>query len=138
MGALEETNKKIARRFVEEVLSTGDVEAARTLYAEDFEVWTAGTLPFSGSSNKSQALEGMSAVLGLFPKGLTFTVDAMTAEGGRVAIEAHSDGITAAGPRYQQTYHFLMELRDGQITRFKEFMDTELARRVLVEGREAD
>jgi ketosteroid isomerase-like protein len=80
----------------------------------------------------------MSAVLGLFPQGLTFTVDAMTAEGGRVAIEAHSAGMTAAGPRYQQTYHFLMELRDGQITRFKEFMDTELARRVLVDGREAD
>jgi len=138
MGALEDGNKEIARRFVEEVLSTGDVEAARTLYAEDFEVWTAGTLPFSGSSNKAQALEGMSAVLGLFPKGLRFTVDAMTAEGSRVAIEAHSDGISAAGPRYQQTYHFLMELRDGQITRFKEFMDTELARRVLVEGREAD
>jgi ketosteroid isomerase-like protein len=138
MGALEEANKEIARRFVEEVLSQGDVDAARELYAEDFEVWTAGTLPFSGSSNKAQALEGMSAVLGLFPKGLTFSVDAMTAEGGRVAIEAHSDGITAAGPRYQQTYHFLMEVRDGRITRFKEFMDTELARRVLVEGREAD
>jgi ketosteroid isomerase-like protein len=138
MGALEEANKEIARRFVEEVLSRGDADAARELYAEDFEVWTAGTLPFSGSSNKAQALEGMSAVLGLFPKGLSFTVDAMTAEGGRVAIEAHSDGITAAGPRYQQTYHFLMELRDGRITRFKEYMDTELARRVLVEGREAD
>jgi len=138
MGALEEANKEIARRFVEEVLSQGDADAARELYAEDFEVWTAGTLPFSGSSNKAQALEGMSAVLGLFPKGLTFSVDAMTAEGGRVAIEAHSDGITAAGPRYQQTYHFLMEVRDGRITRFKEFMDTELARRVLVEGREAD
>lgn len=138
MGALEQANKEIARRFVEEVLSQGDVDAARELYAEDFEVWTAGTLPFSGSSNKAQALEGMSAVLGLFPKGLTFSVDAMTAEGGRVAIEAHSDGITAAGPRYQQTYHFLMEVRDGRITRFKEFMDTELARRVLVEGREAD
>jgi ketosteroid isomerase-like protein len=138
MGALEEANKEIARRFVEEVLSQGDVDAARELYADDFEVWTAGTLPFSGSSNKAQALEGMSAVLGLFPTGLSFSVDAMTAEGGRVAIEAHSDGVTAAGPRYQQTYHFLMEVRDGRITRFKEFMDTELARRVLVEGREAD
>ncbi len=138
MGRLEEANKETARRFVEQVLSEGDVDAARALYAEDFEVWTAGTLPFSGSSNKTQALEGMGAVLGLFPKGLRFTVDAMTAEGGRVAIEAHSDGISAAGPRYQQTYHFLMELRDGQITRFREYMDTELARRVLVEGREAD
>ena len=138
MGDLEERNKEIAKRFVEQVLSTGDVEAARKLYAEDFEVWTAGTLPFSGSSPKPKALEGMSSVLGLFPKGLSFTVDAMTAEGNRVAIEAHSDGVTAAGPRYQQTYHFLMELRDGQITRFKEYMDTELARRVLVEGREAD
>ena len=114
------------------------MEAARALYADDFEIWTAGTLPFSGSSNKAQALEGMPAVLGLFPEGLEFTVDALTAEGGRVAIEAHSQGITAQGVPYQQQYHFLMEVRDGQIIRFKEYMDTELARRVLVEGRPAD
>ena len=138
MGSTEEANKEIARRFLTQVLSRGDVEAARELYAEDFEVWTAGSLPFSGSSNKAQALEGMTAVLGLFPKGLEFTVDALTAEGGRVAIEAHSDGVTAQGVRYQQTYHFLMQVRDGKITQFKEFMDTELARRVLVEGRAAD
>lgn len=138
MGSTEEANKEIARRFLTQVLSQGDVDAARELYSEDFEVWTAGSLPFSGSSNKSQALEGMSAVLGLFPKGLEFTVDAVTAEGGRVAIEAHSDGVTVQGHRYQQTYHFLMEVRDGKITKFKEYMDTELARRVLVEGRAAD
>ena len=137
MGALEEANKEIARRFLD-ILSRGDVEAAREIYAEDIEVWTAGTLPFSGSSNKEQALSGMPAVLGLFPKGLRFSVDALTAEGSRVAIEAHSDGITAAGPRYQQSYHFLMQIRDGQVTQFKEYMDTELARRVIVEGVEAD
>ena len=80
----------------------------------------------------------MPAVLGLFPDGLAFTVDALTAEGGRVAIEAHSEGVTAKGIPYQQQYHFLMEVRDGKIVAFKEYMDTELARRVLVEGRAAD
>ena len=49
MASLEAANKAIARRFVEEVLSTGDVDAARALYADDFEVWTAGSLPFGKS-----------------------------------------------------------------------------------------
>lgn len=137
MGSIEERNKEIARRFLD-VLSRADVDAARELYADDFQIWTAGSLPFSGTSNKEQALAGMSAVLGLFPDGIRFTVDALTAEGGRVAIEARSEGVTAKGIRYQQSYHFLIEIRDDRITRLKEYMDTELARQVLVEGREAD
>jgi ketosteroid isomerase-like protein len=137
MGSVEETNKDIARRFLD-ILSRADVEAAADLYAEDIELWTAGTLPFSGTKDRAQALEGMPAILGLFPDGLRFEVQALTAEGERVAIEATSDGVTAGGVRYQQTYHFLMRVRDGRITAFREYMDTERARRVLVEGGPAD
>ena len=135
MASIEESNKALAKRFLD-ALSRGDVEIAAELYGEDFELWTAGSLPFSGTSNREQALAGMPQVLGLFPGGLSFRIDAMTAEGERVAIEARSDGATAKGIRYQQTYHFLMTARDGKIVGFREYMDTELARAVLVEGRE--
>ena len=48
------------------------------------------------------------------------------------AIEATSDGKTFRGDLYQQEYHFLLRARDGKITEWKEYMDTDLARRVLV------
>ena len=131
MGSLEEQNKELARTFMD-ALSRADVAAVDALYDEDFRIWVTGTLPFSGSRGKAEALEGMPAVLELFPNGLKFEIQAMTAEGDRVAIEATSDGITFRGDRYQQTYHFLLRARDGKIVEWKEYMDTEHARKVLV------
>ena len=56
----------------------------------------------------------------------------MVAEGDSVAIEAHSAGKTFRGDQYAQEYHFVMRARDGKITEWKEYMDTEHARKVLV------
>jgi ketosteroid isomerase-like protein len=131
MGQVEERNKELAGVFLD-ALSRADVDLVKTLYADDFQLWTAGSLPFSGTSNLEQALAGMPAVLDLFPDGLRFTIKAMTAEGERVAIEAVSAGTTFRGDRYEQAYHFLMRVRDGKIVEFKEYMDTEHARKVLV------
>ena len=132
-GSLEESNKELVRAFFD-ALSRADVEAVRQLYADDFELWTAGTLPFSGTSNKSQALEGMRGILSFFPKGLDFSIVAMTAEGERVAVEAASDGVHTSGARYHNQYHFLLVVRGGRIHVLKEYLDTERARDVLVNG----
>jgi ketosteroid isomerase-like protein len=91
-----------------------------------------GSLPFSGTNDKAGALAGMPAVLDLFPDGLQFEAKAMTAEGDRVAIEASSRGKTFRGDDYNQEYHFLMRAREGKIVEWKEYMDTEHARKVLV------
>ena len=131
MGALEERNKELAQVFVD-ALSRADTKKVDELYAEDVRLWVTGSLPFSGSKNKAQALEGMPQVLDLFPEGLTFRIHAMTAEGERVAIEASSEGTTFRGDRYQQEYHFLLRAREGKIIEWREYMDTEQARKVLV------
>lgn len=131
MGALEEQNKELARTFLD-ALSRADVDVIDTMYAEDISLRVPGTLPFSGTKGKAEALAGIPEVLGLFPEGLKFEVEALTAEGERVAIEATSDGVTFRGDRYQQTYHFLMRVRDGKIIEWREYMDTDLARKVLV------
>ncbi len=131
MGKLEEDNQTLARDFLA-ALSRADVEWVGRHYADDMQLWTAGSLPFSGSRGKAEALQGMPLILDLFPEGLEFTVKAMTAEGDRVAIEATSRGTTARGDLYEQEYHFLMRARDGLIVEFREYMDTELARKVLV------
>ena len=131
MGAVEDQNKELARAFLE-ALSRADVETIDGMYADDFSLRVPGTLPFSGTKGKQDALAGIPQVLGLFPAGLRFDIDALTAEGERVAIEATSDGVTFRGDRYQQTYHFLMRVRDGKIVEWREYMDTDLARRILV------
>ena len=131
MGKLEEENKKLAHEFLA-ALSRADTEWVDAHYADDMQLWTAGSLPFSGTSNKQQALAGMPQILGLFPEGIEFTIHELTAEGERVAIEATSRGTTFRGDVYAQEYHFLLRVRDGKIVAFREYMDTELARRILV------
>ena len=129
--SIEDANKQIAHAFLD-ALSRVDRLAVEELYADDFELWTAGTLPFSGTSNKAQALEGMKGILGMFPKGLAFSIRAMTAEGERVAIEAECNGIHVSGKPYHNYYHFLLVVRDGRIVQFKEYMDTAHAADVLL------
>lgn len=131
MGRIEEDNKNLAHEFLG-ALSRADTDWVAAHYADDMRLWTAGSLPFSGSSNREQALAGMPQILGLFPKGVQFTIQAMTAEGERVAIEATSRGTTFRGDVYAQEYHFLLRVRDGMIVEFREYMDTELARKILV------
>ncbi len=132
-GADDETtrNRALARElFV--AISAADVTRLDELYADDIELWTAGSLPFSGSRNKTRALEGMRMIDSMFPNGITFTILGMTAEGNRVAIEATSEGLHVSGEPYRNQYHFLMVVRDGKIVHFKEYMDTLLARDVLL------
>jgi hypothetical protein len=126
-----EVNKALARELFA-ALGRGDVSWLDEHYAEDFEIWTAGSLPFSGTSGKAAALEGMRGISAMFPTGIEFTIVAMAAEGDRVAIEAESHGVHISGKIYHNRYHFLMVARDGKITRFKEYMDTEHARDVLM------
>ena len=133
MGQQEEENKDLARRMID-ALTNADVDFVKKHYSDDFKIWVTGSLPFSGTNDKAGAVAGMPAVLDLFPDGLRFTIQAMTAEGDRVAIEATSSGKTASGAQYNQEYHFLMRARDGQIVEWKEYMDTEHARQVLLGG----
>ncbi len=82
-----EENRRIVRELFE-ALSRSDVATVDRLYADDFEIWTAGSLPFSGRHDRAYALGATDMILGAFPQGIAFTIDAMTAEGERVAVEA--------------------------------------------------
>ncbi|MDJ0847767.1 MAG: nuclear transport factor 2 family protein [Myxococcota bacterium] len=128
-----ERNRQLATELFE-AISKADVAKLDELYADDFEIWTAGSMPFSGTSNKAEALEGMKMIGSMFPEGLQFTILATTAEGDRVAIEAESKGVAASGVPYHNLYHFLMVVKDGKVHRFKEYMDTQHAQEVLVES----
>jgi len=56
----------------------------------------------------------------------------MTAEDDRVAVEVSGESIHASGKPYNNKYHFLLIIRDGKIIQLKEYMDTQLAAKILL------
>ena len=128
-----ERNKQVARTFFD-ALSRSDVQGILAVYSDDIKVHTMGHTLISGVFDKAHIAMAASRVLDAFPKGITFTVKVMTAEDDRVAIEAESKAVHVSGKPYANQYHFLMRLRDGKITEFKEYMDTEMVTDVLCGG----
>ena len=128
-----ERNKEIAKKFFVS-MSNGDIAAIIDSYAEDVKIYTMGNTLISGVSDKARAKEFAGSVLGAFPQGIRFVVHNLTAEGDRVAIEAESFATHVSGKPYNNKYHFFMRLRDGLITEFKEYMDTEMVTEVLCGG----
>ena len=66
-----------------------------------------------------------------FPEGLRLTIDAVTVEGERVAVEAESYGVRADGKVYFNQYHYLIIVRDGLIIERREYLDTIHAKALL-------
>jgi len=128
-----EANKRIARDLIA-ALSRADTDWVLENYADDMVMWTAGSLAFSGPHTKGEIRGLMDGILGAFPDGLEFSIQALTAEDDRVAIEAECDGVHVSGKPYRNQYHFLLRIRDGRIVEFKEYLDTQLANEVLLGG----
>lgn len=129
----EDRNKVLVERFFA-AMNAGDSPAIVDAYAEDGAVWTSGGTLISGTFSKAQIREASGRIFEAFPRGIAFSILAMTAEGERVAVEAESQGEHVSGKRYTNQYHFLFEFRDGLVLRLKEYMDTERVSDILCGG----
>lgn len=128
-----EENKRIIREFME-ATSAGDVERIVAAYAEDGVLQTMGRTLISGTYTREQVAAAAGHIFEIFPEGITFTIHSMTAEEDRVAVEAESLGRHVSGQTYNNKYHFLARWRDGKITRWTEYCDTELITDILCGG----
>ena len=128
-----EANKDTVTRFFD-ALNAGDTPAIVDAYADDGCVETKGATLISGVFNKEQIAASAGAIFEVFPKGLSFEITGMVAEGEKVAVEATSRGEHISGKIYGNEYHFLFEFRDGKLLRLKEYMDTEQVTDVLCAG----
>jgi hypothetical protein len=126
-------NLAVARRFFQ-ALGSRDTETIAELYADDIEVWVAGSLPFSGSYNREQAIRGVEGLHDSFPDGLEFTIKGVTEQRDRIALEVESRGVHVSGKAYHNQYHYLLIIRDGKIHGIREYLDTLHAQQVIVEG----
>ena len=129
----EEGNKRRVREFFA-AMNAGDVATIVASYADDGYLRTMGRTLISGQFTRAQIQGAAGQIYEVFPQGIQFTIDAMTAEGDRVAVEAHSRGRHASGKVYTNEYHFLFVFRDGKLAVLKEYMDTERVTDILCGG----
>jgi len=123
-------NKEIAIKFFE-ALSSGS-EAYLDFYNDDSIIWTAGNNAIGGTRTKKEIIDFAQGILAAFPTGITFNITGMTAENERVAVEVNGEAIHASGEAYNNKYHFLLAIKNGKIIELKEYMDTQLAAKILL------
>lgn len=130
MGTQE--SKRIVTEYFEAV-GGGDFEKVVGLFSDDIRWWVPPSSPLAGT------YEGKEAVLGMFGKGtdlyapepMKIDVVGLVGEDDKVAAEIVIDAKTAKGEDYHNHYHFLFEIRGGQIVSVKEYVDTLYAQRTL-------
>ena len=127
-----EKNKQIAIKFFE-ALSSGS-EAYLDFYNDDSIIWTAGDNAIGGTRTKKEIITFAQGILEAFPNGIEFKITGITAENERVAVEVQGDAIHISGKPYNNFYHFLLKIKDGKIIELKEYMDTQLAAKILLDN----
>tara|TARA_Y100001936_G_scaffold24879_1_gene22828 strand:+ start:2255 stop:2653 length:399 start_codon:yes stop_codon:yes gene_type:complete len=130
MSTVTKENKEIAIKFFE-ALSSGS-EAYLDFYNDDSIIWTAGDNDIGGTRTKKEIIDFAHGILAAFPSGISFNITGITAENERVAVEISGDAIHASGQPYKNKYHFLLIIKNGKILELREYMDTQLAAKVLL------
>jgi len=130
MSSVTKENKEIAIKFFE-ALSSGSATYL-DFYNEDSIIWTAGDNDIGGTRNKKEIVDFAEGILAAFPTGIIFNITGITAENERVAVEVSGEAVHASGKPYNNKYHFLLTIKDGKILELKEYMDTQLAAKILL------
>ena len=130
MTSVAEENKEIAIKFFE-ALSSG-TEAYLDFYNDDSIIWTAGDNAIGGTRSKKEIIDFAQGILAAFPAGISFNITGITAENERVAVEVSGESTHISGESYNNKYHFLLKIKNGKILELKEYMDTQLAAKILL------
>ncbi|MBY0422351.1 MAG: nuclear transport factor 2 family protein [Parvularculaceae bacterium] len=105
---MSRSHHDIARAFFN-ALSAG--ELPDDLVTPDMTAWTTTR----GPSTKAAYQGGVRMLAGLFDGGLHYTVLSLTAEDDRVAAEVRSRGLLRNGVEFENTYAFILRVRDGRV-----------------------
>lgn len=117
-----DSNKQIVREYLE-AGNRGDIAGLLALLDhERFRLCCHAAEPI-GYVLDYRELERMLVRMAEATGGtFTITIDQMTAEDDRVAVQAHSRSTTASGGTYANEYHFLFTLKNGAIVRLDEYL----------------
>lgn len=120
-------NKQLVKSFFD-AGNRGDMDACFGLLSGDIRWINVGTTSFSGTfEGKEKLFENL---LGpLFDKlkeGIRMGTQCLVAEGDRVVAQMNGTAETHQGRAYNNSYCWIIRLRDGKFVEVTEFSDTEL------------
>jgi ketosteroid isomerase-like protein len=111
------------------VHSIGTGGPDRAWLATDFTAWSS----ISGMMRAEDYLPKLPVVKAIFATPLTMTVDHLTSQPGRTALQCRSRGVLFNGAVYANDYHILVEFDDdGKIRHVREYMDSQRAHDILM------
>ena len=120
-------NKAIVQKFYE-ASNRGDMDACFDLISDDITWTNIGTTSLSGTFQGKEELTEklLGPLFGQLKRGITTTVHRLIAEKDHVVAHTSGAAETIEGQPYNNTYCWIIRLRDGKFAEVIEFMDTEL------------
>jgi ketosteroid isomerase-like protein len=98
------------------------------MFSDGVTFWTMT----SGFSDKARFLGGVKMLQSLFPAGLRYTIETLTAEEDRAIVEATSQGVLVDGDSFQNLHVFTFRFAGGRIGAVKEYMNPDPVRAKLM------
>jgi len=126
----QEQYKQLAREFLS-AITNKDKAALDRIFSEDVEYILPGCCFLSGSYDKPTILMAMDGLYAMLEDSITFDILSMTCEDGRVSCMAQGKAKTIHGDDYNNFYHFMFHIRNGEIFRGYECVDTLLVENAL-------
>lgn len=126
-GARRAANLKRIRAYFD-LIATGDVDALSQLWHDEivFEAPFSFTGKPSRTAGKQAVYDRLSTSYGLVSMAFHITEVYELTDPDRFLVEYDSDGrMLGSGERYQNSYITLVEFRDGLISCFREFYDSQ-------------
>jgi ketosteroid isomerase-like protein len=119
-----EDRKNIARRYLD-LLPLGRIKELPL--AEQFSGWSS----LSGDVPGAEFLERILILPKIFSPPLQFTIESITAEDERVAVQCHSQGMLVNGIVYDNQYHYLMTFTGDRLLKVFEYMNAKKAEKLF-------
>lgn len=127
-----ESNKKIVQLFYD-AGNRGDMDTCFGLIADDIKWTNMGTTSLSGTYAGKAALmeELLGPLFGQLKQGIHMEVQRMVAEGDYVVAQTSGTAETLDGRPYNNSYCWIIRVKDGKLAEITEFLDTELVSSVF-------
>lgn len=120
-----QANKQIVQAYMNH-FGRSDIDGLLSMMTNDF-TWTIvgkrHLSAFVGTKSKAEIVAIWSDLYAALDGALTMSVTGMIAENDQIAAEVVSDARTHGGKVYNNNYHLLITVRDGQVAAVKEYTD---------------
>ncbi|KAA1249784.1 nuclear transport factor 2 family protein [Mycobacterium simiae] len=126
MTPFDDPQAELAWMFLQSLCEGGDVDEGFDLLSDDFTYWSIVSRATMDKEALRRAIDRRKSLFAI-------NIDLLRCvnEGETVVVEAHADGITADGTRYDTPFVCIFETRDGMIVSIRGYSDTRLAAEVL-------